>query len=487
MKLLWLDINCSYAHASLALPAIHAQCGDLQEVEWEVLSGTVSTPLGALVEQVAGKSPDIIAATCWLFTHEYLLKAIGRIKALLPGCTVILGGPEYLGHNETYLRSNASIDAVFRGEGEEAFGRWLKVAGDRDEWGMIEGLCYIDRDGRYIDNGLARVMDLASLHTPESSRFFNWSKPFVQLETTRGCFNSCTFCVSGAEKPVRRIPLDAVRERIENIRLRGIREIRLLDRTFNGNIPKAMELLRLFAEYPDMRFHLEIHPALLPDEMREYIGILPAGLLHLEAGIQSLREPVLRACKRHGELSDALDGLRFLCGLENAVAHVDLIVGLPLYTLDELVEDIHTLVSFGAEEIQVELLKVLPGTEMRRNAAQWGIVYSPSVPYEVLATGSMNVGDIQTGRLVSRLLDMYYNTRAWQQATATLMMADAGFLLAFLAWMRRGEQLEQPLSIEKRGLLLFAFCHEYYPASIPSLKKTWEKAQLSVRKIQHFL
>ena len=36
--------------------------------------------------------------------------------------------------------------------------------------------------------------------------------------------------------------------------------------TFNYNTHRAKELLQLFLEYPDIHFHLEIHPALLSDD-----------------------------------------------------------------------------------------------------------------------------------------------------------------------------------------------------------------------------
>ena len=34
MKILWLDINSSYSHSSVALPAIHAQVDGRDEWEW---------------------------------------------------------------------------------------------------------------------------------------------------------------------------------------------------------------------------------------------------------------------------------------------------------------------------------------------------------------------------------------------------------------------------------------------------------------------
>ena len=69
----------------------------------------------------------------------------------------------------------------------------------------------------------------------------------------------------------------------------GIKNVRVLDRTFNYNNTRAKELLDLFRNYPDICFHLEMHPALLSEELKQELATLPKGLLHLEAGIQSLR------------------------------------------------------------------------------------------------------------------------------------------------------------------------------------------------------
>ena len=188
MKILWLDLNSSYAHSSLALPALHAQVKEDIDMEWEIVSATINENIGMIVDEIYRHQPDIIAATCWLFNHEALMHITSRVKALLPHACLILGGPEFLGENESFLRRNPFVDCVFRGEGEEAFPRWLKVWNQPKEWSTITGLCYLDVNQQYQDNGLARVLPFDQLAFPEESEFFNWSKPFVQLETTRGCF-----------------------------------------------------------------------------------------------------------------------------------------------------------------------------------------------------------------------------------------------------------------------------------------------------------
>lgn len=484
MKILWIDLNSSYAHSSLALPALHAQIMTDPSIEWEIVSATINENTGMIVDEIYRHRPDILAATTWLFNHEQLMHVASRVKALLPEACLVLGGPEFLGDNEEFLRKNPFVDCVFRGEGEEVFPQWLTCWNHPEQWHTVPGLCYLTPNKEYKDNGIARVLNFAGLVPPEQSRFFNWSKPFVQLETTRGCFNTCAFCVSGGEKPVRTLSIESIRERLQLIHAHGIKNVRVLDRTFNYNPRKAKELLRLFLEFhPDIRFHLEIHPALLSEELKEELSLLPKGLLHLEAGIQSLREPVLEKSRRMGKLSDALDGLRFLCALPNMETHADLIAGLPLYHLHEIFEDVRTLAGYAAGEIQLESLKLLPGTEMRRRAEELGIKYSPLPPYEVLQTHEISVSELQTARQLSRLLDGFYNTPAWQALTRELILNDEQFLHRFLAYLTKANLIDQPMSLEKRGLILYEFCKQNYPEYQIQAAIAWIEAGMSLKKL----
>ena len=484
MKILWIDLNSSYAHSSLALPALHAQIMTDPSIEWEIVSATINENTGMIVDEIYRHRPDILAATTWLFNHEQLMHVASRVKALLPEACLVLGGPEFLGDNEEFLRKNPFVDCVFRGEGEEVFPQWLTCWNHPEQWHTVPGLCYLTPNKEYKDNGIARVLNFAGLVPPEQSRFFNWSKPFVQLETTRGCFNTCAFCVSGGEKPVRTLSIESIRERLQLIHAHGIKNVRVLDRTFNYNPRRAKELLRLFLEFhPDIRFHLEIHPALLSEELKEELSLLPKGLLHLEAGIQSLREPVLEKSRRMGKLSDALDGLRFLCALPNMETHADLIAGLPLYHLHEIFEDVRTLAGYAAGEIQLESLKLLPGTEMRRRAEELGIKYSPLPPYEVLQTHEINVSELQTARQLSRLLDGFYNTPAWQTLTRELILNDKQFLHRFLAYLTKVNLIDQPMSLEKRGLILYEFCKQNYPEYQIQATIAWIEAGMSLKKL----
>lgn len=500
LKLLWLDLNASFAHTSLALPAIHAQMSHdmaFQQVEWDILSATLHMPVEQLVCRIVELKPSILCATAWLFTTEMLSAVLSRVKVLLPETIVLLGGPEFLGDNRDYLQSHRFVDAVFKGEGESSFPQWIaRILSDSDK-GIplsrgtlaatvtgIAGFCFLNENNEYVDQGVAKVAAFDQLVAPEESAFFRTDKAFVQLETTRGCFNTCAFCTSGNDRPIRQIPLEEVKRRLDYYVKVGISHIRVLDRTVNSNSAQVVKLLDLFETYAgNLHFHLEVHPALLSEKLRERLASFPAGVLHLEAGIQSLRQHVLDASTRLGRLEDALSGLAFLCALPNLEVHADLIAGLPFYQLSEMKEDIATLAKLGADEIQLELLKLLPGTEMRRRADQLQLRYSPYPPYEILQSDGMSMQDLHYSRAISRMIDTYYNVPAWQQIVGRLICENESFLTHFTDWLIEKGALNTPLSLEKRGSNLFAYCKAYYPMMEPLVALAWLKAGLPLTKI----
>lgn len=482
MKILWLDINSSYSHSSVALPAIHAQVDGRDEWEWCVVRGTINDSPGALAAAVAEQRPDVVAATFWLFTHRMQVEVLSRAVQLIEGVKVVCGGPEFLGVNEEFLRVNPFVTAVIRGEGEHALPELLVKIHEPSQWKDIEGLCWIDSNG-YHDNGTARVHDFASLKYPEESPFFNWDKPFVQLETSRGCFNTCAFCVSGGDKPVRYQSLEQVKSRLENICNHGIKDIRVLDRTFNYDIDRACAMLDIFEVYAGrMRFHLEIHPSLLSDRLKVKIASLPKGLLHLEAGIQSLDAGVLAQSGRKGSLMSAVEGLKFLCSMDNVQTHADLIAGLPEYSLEMLCKDIKSLVEIAADELQIESLKVLPGTTMRTMAPSLGLKYSPLPPYEVLQTPAMTPDELSKAMQLSRTVDLYYNCEAWQTLIRDLICSNPEFLPSFTDYLKKMMVLDSPVSLERRGVILYEYCKAHYPDAVADVSLAWIRAGLSLKK-----
>ena len=507
MNFIWLDINSSWSHSSLALPALHANLSPAtaDACNMQVVRGTIKSPVAQVVQQVAQLDPTYIFATGWLFNINYLNEVLCRVSALCSPLGIFLGGPEFLGDNSEFLHTHPHITAVFKGEGEEMFEPFINSLLRRDSaWRDIPGFEYITNscdNSLYHSSTAVSVKNFKDILCPEESPLFSWDKSFVQIETSRGCFNTCRFCVSGIEKcPIQDIPIDGLRSRLENIYNHGVKQIRVLDRTFNGNPRRALQLLDLFKEFDGkLNFHLEVHPALLfPNNesegianLRDTLMQMPSGLLHLEAGIQSLREDVLDLCARKGSCAQAVEGLKYLIGSSAFEVHADLIAGLPGYSYQHLVEDTLALMRICPGEIQLESLKLLPGTWFRLNAESLGIKYSPLPPYEVLQTPAISYEELGKAMTLSRILDLWYNDEKWRGPFCAVFapfkqcapdVSGASLLEQLIEELHGTDYITQPLSLENKGILLYRFCCNHTPALAPLVSLQWVSIGLSMKK-----
>ena len=503
MNFIWLDINASWSHSSLALPALHANLSPATAAacNMQVVRGTIKSPVAQIVQEVAALEPTFIFATGWLFNINYLNEVLARVSALSSPQGIFLGGPEFLGDNSDFLRSHPYITAVFKGEGEEMFEEFISsLLGGDSAWRSLPGFEYLLPDSScgsftYHSSSAVVVKNFKDICSPEDSPLFSWDKSFVQIETSRGCFNSCRFCVSGIEKcSIQDIPIEGLRSRLENICARGIRQVRVLDRTFNGNPHRALQLLDLFKEFAGrLNFHLEVHPALLfpanesesVGKLREALMQMPSGLLHLEAGIQTLRQDVLDLCARKGSCAQAVEGLKYLCGSSAFEVHADLIAGLPGYSYAQLVEDTLELMRICPGEIQLESLKLLPGTWFRLNSDELGIRYSPLPPYEVLQTPAISYEELGKSMTLSKILDLWYNDEKWREPFCAVFAQEVSglsLLHQLIEELHGTDYITQPLSLENKGILLYRFCCKHVPSLAPLVSLQWVRNGLSTKK-----
>lgn len=457
--LVFLTLNCSFSHSGMVLPMLHSACADLENWQWHRVESTTDDDLSVIASQVAAFEPDLVCASCYLFNRREVLDVLGRIHALSPACRIAVGGPEALGEGAEKLLAYPFIHTVFRGEGETEFRAFL-------ENGLPPGIFPADGNGVFED--------WAECSLPVADEFFRTDKPFVQVETSRGCPMGCAYCTSGGTQ-LRLKPLERVREELTLLHSKGVRDIRLLDRTFNLPYERSCALLKMFREeFPDIHFHLEIHPQFLNDELKKELSSAKPGQLHLEAGIQTLDESVQQLIGRKSPPDKALEGLRFLCNTGRFETHADLLAGLPGQTLKSLFKDIDTLLEVSPAEIQLEVLKILPGTPLKQQTEEFGIVYAPEPPYDVMKTSCMTTADILEARLASRLLDLLANHAVLHGVLRTMYRENPQVFPALLTFFKeRGLELRRLYSLQSRFAMLQEFLTEDYPESRKALAYAW--------------
>jgi radical SAM superfamily enzyme YgiQ (UPF0313 family) len=480
-RIVFLAVNASYSHSSLAAWSLRSALG-AETWEWHTVEATINDSPAMVLDRVMRLRPDVLASTLYLFNRRVVVPLLKRFRRLMPECRVIVGGPECGGDNRQLMLEERVADAAIRGEGERALADWLGKVGAPHDWASIPGFCGVV-DGVYQDNGVADAVgsldDIPAFYSRELDGF---RKPFVQLETARGCANHCLFCTS-RETAVRYHSLSRVRCDLKSIQDAGVRDVRVVDRTFNECSGRSLELVRMFRdEFPGLRFHLEIDPALVTDELARELADAGPARFHVEAGVQSLSVGVYRKMGRATTASATLKGLERLLAIRSLEVHVDLISGLPGGTMGDLLEDVRVLVSLGPAEIQLERLKLLPGTPLATAPDRWGLVAAEDPPYETLRTPDMSFEELCRADRVSKILDWWHNVPVLQATFIAGTRNMAGFMGRFDAFLEGRTDFQICPSLEQRFRWLDAFLALHDVELVQALRYKWFRLGFSAKQ-----
>jgi len=221
-----------------------------------------------------------------------------HLRDLVP--TLVAVGP----HGSTTPRSalrKLAVDLVVMGECETSL---VRIAnGERD----FPGLCRREGDAILVNGGpqAAPFVDQPALRWPDEMirrhhhhhhRFdAEPAGPGAEVESSRGCPYSCTFCAKeNFRDKYRRRPVDSVLAEVDGLREQGIEYVYFVDEIF---LPNEQLLHGLVGR--GLKFGVQTRIDLWKPAMLELLG--RAGCVSVEAGVESLtpegREALAKRCK----------------------------------------------------------------------------------------------------------------------------------------------------------------------------------------------
>ncbi|MHB0876233.1 MAG: B12-binding domain-containing radical SAM protein [Anaerolineae bacterium] len=153
-----------------------------------------------LREEVLRRRPDVCGLTMMSVDFNPVMQAAEVIKAALPACTVVVGGPHPTLATDEVLPFSA-IDYIVTQEGELALPRLLRdlergnkpprvIVGEHPD---LDSLPYADHD-LFLDEW--RRWGYA-IDSPEAPFVPELPPPFVTVIAGRGCIYNCAFCKPG--------------------------------------------------------------------------------------------------------------------------------------------------------------------------------------------------------------------------------------------------------------------------------------------------
>ena len=430
-------LNARYAHTALGVRCLVANMGELRSrtVLEEFL---IQDDPERVAEQILSHRPTIVGISLSIWNMVPSGQVISIIKRVAPDVCIIVGGPE-VRWAETPPHG---ADVLIRGEAETVF----------------PGICTRILEGntvpKVVDGGLP---DLTSLVLPyDEYDDDDLSRRIIYVESSRGCPFGCEFCLSSREDKLRRFDIDRLLEKLETLIARGCKGFKFIDRTFNVDEGHWSRILDFFYEHwpredagtlvrpistrqaalgsvrgESFFLHFEVVPDRFDDKLIESLARFPAGGIQLEVGIQTL-DPVVG--ERIGRRVDAETVARNLSRLKSGTGvhiHADLIIGLPGEDENGFGRSFDSLRAMNPDEIQLGILKLLPGAPIIRHADTYSMTFNPTPPYDVLQTDCITYSQMQHLKRTAKYYDIFVNSGKFKGAMNFLMSRGTSSFRAF--------------------------------------------------------
>ncbi len=410
-SILLSTLNAKYIHSSLALLYLQAYCRVHGGLSLEIKEFTINESMLDIMTAIHLQNPQVLCFSCYIWNIRPILELIADYKKVAPRTIIILGGPEVSYDAAQQLSDHPAVDYIVRGEGEETLRELLLALINEQSVSQIEGISYRCNDEIIQNPDRPLIDELDSIPFPYPADMQYFQDKIVYYETSRGCPYHCSYCLSSTQHGVRFFSLPRVKEDLAFLARQGVREIKLVDRTFNCHEERAIEIMRCIIELETRtQFHFEIEASTLSERMMDFLATIPAGKFNLEIGIQSTFEPALQAISRKSQWSKAREKIARLTSYQNFHIHLDLIAGLPLETYLDFANSFNDVYQLQPDVLQLGFLKMLKGAAIRKMAGEYGYQFQTLPPYRVLTNQYMNYAEMIKLQQIEDLLEKYHNS-----------------------------------------------------------------------------
>lgn len=416
---LLIGINAKYIHTNLAIKYLQSYVqphyDDIKTREF-----SINDNLSSILKEIYREEIHIYAFSCYIWNIDMVLKLCSSLKKLNPTAAILLGGPEVSFDAEELMGEHSFVDYIIRGEGEEAFLELLTALSQAADLSKVAGLTF--RNGDQIVSAPERplLQSLDNIPFPYDD-FEQLKNKILYYETSRGCPFNCQYCLSSTLHGVRYFPMERIKREIKLLVDLGIKQIKLVDRTFNCNKQHSMEIIKYIIELDGKtNFHFEIGADLLDDEIISLLGHAPKDMFQFEIGVQSTNQLALKEVSRTMDLNKVKQNVLALQKSRKSHMHLDLIAGLPYENYESFGQSFDEIHALLPDMLQLGFLKLLKGSGLRARAKEYEIEYNSFNPYEVLKTKWVSFAELNKLKEIEQLLELYYNSGRFKHSLGYL-------------------------------------------------------------------
>lgn len=378
-------------------------------VDFEIKQFSIDHLVEEIIEEILCKQYDVVGFSNYIWNHQILEQVIPVLKQVYPDTTIIVGGPQLLEQERIILQQIPDIDVLVYKDGETAFTDILhQVINGKNNWAEVRGILS-NVNGHLIDTYDKRVsINYADTASPYIEGVITGHHKNLFLITYRGCSGRCAYCAwCGNEmNKLELLPLDRVKKEMEIIKSMGATSVGIFDSNFNHPPERALQIFDLILDTGQIDLvgnHLyaqSLHEDLIERmaKVKTLVGV----------GLQTTYPETNKLMRRRLMIEKMTAGLHLMKQYDIHFT-MQMIIGLPGDSYNTIAETLNYALQFRPPKMDAFRLMILPGTEYKRRAEEYNLVYEPRPNYYVISHHTMNAKEINKAERMAQALTLFYN------------------------------------------------------------------------------
>jgi len=385
-----------------------------------------------LVRSAKDFNPDIIGISAINFEADQVQQLSCILKKEMPNTVIVLGGPYASANRGAILERNPAIDYLVICEGEETFFELVQTIEQNQSPAQVAGIFFRQNGEIRFTGERAMIKDLDAipfqweLVNPEnyfrrtgrnSENIVKYSQRSLSIITSRGCPYGCIFCHNIFGKKFRARSSEKVVSEIAFLKEKyGIRELEMVDDSFNQDLDRAKEICRGIIKR-NLGLHISLPNGIRGDIVdEEFLDLLKeAGFYRIAFAVESASPKIQKLIRKKIDLDKVKWAIAEVTK-RGMIATGYFIMGFP----EETEQDIEMTIRYAKEsKLSVAsffYLNPFPGTEVARMAEEKNLRDKLFRDYSTMTVNLSKVSDKRLHQLNKKAYRKFYldPARIWR-------------------------------------------------------------------------
>ena len=397
-----IPLGLAYLAAMLEKEKLEVSVVDMCENSIEDIKGIIKE-----------HNPDIVGISCFTQTRKVVFRMASLIKKINKKITIVLGGSHATFLYEQILKNYKEIDIVVLYEGEFTFPELIKTLADKGDLNKVKGIAF--RKGKKIVKTEERetihdldILPFPAYHLFDLNRYVtvshdnipgsgldgkrNSELKCVDIITTRGCPNRCTYCSTTVfwKNKYRAMSPKRVADLIEHLYKKyEIKVFSFDDDTFTVLQGRVIEICKeIIKRKIKIRWSCGTRVNFVSEELLKWMK--KAGCYHIFFGVESGSSTILRNINKLCTKKQILDSIK-LCKKIGINAGMQIMVGNSGENNKTIKETMDLIKETDPPSLGTSIVTIFPGTELYELSKRQGFIndaywlsdgYAPIYTYE---------------------------------------------------------------------------------------------------------